>query len=1061
MNPEEFAAKRLDRFRQADDELRELVREALSGWDGEGTFQSADLEEAVEVIWLEHFSAEAPRADHERFLPRFRKILTDSLSKTSAPTDSPPADYEVERMTVFLGTLAVNDGTMRGAGARGVRFKRWTSMHDPSVRHSHDVADGQVRPIGEAFLVEGVDLQYPGQPVGPPEVWINCRCVVQPAAARGDSAMTGTTMTLSDDFDSRSQSLTAAADDDEPHTGVGVFLIPAESDPINAASSEDQAHMTTIWMGTVDDLNVDTAEHPMIDIDTLTQEVRQYAAELTPITVPVSEQGQGELGDEGAIVVFLEPTDSLLALRDGFLLEENIHSAWDRVEQFPNWTPHVTLGYPETPPTGEYDGDAVTFDRVGLWIGPDRYEYPMGDGMSAKKGDQLAAARIKFASLVAAGEGTGTIELDEEIEDAETSEMPVDELEEGEEELTEIPVHGVATIEGRATGDGRGFKLNALDMGAMPQPLGYEYVSTHGGDTSHVAIVGRIDEYWREEVDGIAELRWKGVILTTKEYASRAIESILDGSYTGLSVIVDSVELDVEEEREELRARILSDMEREKKLENGEEVEDEFDIDQIVDMMVGDGTFPTTWFSHARVRRFDMVPTGAYQEAYIRLGHEFIDQMTPEQIEASAQALADCGCGISIIASAADGSPLVIDLMDMSPEELAAYDALPSEADREEFAKANGLVLASAFAPGTKDGPGWITHPQATSRIRRYWVEGEGAAKIGWGTPGDFNRCRAQLAKYVQNPEWLAGLCANMHYEATKTWPNPGGKRGDLGLVASAAPLFSLVASADPIDAAFFKRRELANPRVGVVVDGDSVYGYIAQWNVCHVGNPEGPGKCTLAPRSASNYGQYRTGTVQTTEGPMAVGQITMNTGHAGGELAARSAVSHYDNTGAAVADVVCGEDAFGIWFAGHIRPNVSDDDRFALAASGRLSGDWRTIGGAYELVAALVVNVPGFPIPEVSLAASADLGPTSIVAAGVISPEEENEPLDAEVTVLEGMNALSAEDIAGIAIAAAEQVFAMQRRQRITDALAPARAAVAKHQLAAARGELATLVKE
>ncbi|UVT31291.1 capsid maturation protease [Microbacterium phage Marcie] len=1048
MNPEEFAAKRRDRFKQADDELRELVREALSGWDGEGVFEAADLEEAVEVIWLEHFTAEAPRADYERFLPRFRKILTDSLSKTSAPTDSPPADYEVDRMTTFLGTLAVNDGTMRGAGARGVRFKRWTSMHDPSVRHSHDVADGQIRPIGEAFLVEGVDLQYPGQPVGPPEVWINCRCVVQPAAARGDSAMTGTTMTLSDDFDSRSQSLTAAADD-EPHTGVGIFLIPTADDPIVAASSE-QAHLTTIWMGAKEDLSVDLEE--------LEQAVRFYAQDLDgPVVVPVKERGI--LGDEDADVVFLEPTESLLALRDGFLVNEPIKTAHDEATQFPEWTPHVTLGYPETPAAGEYDGDAVTFDRVGLWIGPEQYSYPMGGGMSAKKGDQLAAARIQFASLVAAGEGTGTIEVDDEIEDVVDAEMPLDELEEGEEEITEIPVHGVATIEGRATGDGRGFKLNALDMGAMPQPLGYEYVSTHGGDTSHVAIVGRIDEYWREEVDGIAELRWKGVILTTKEYASRAIESILDGSYTGLSVIVDSVELDVEEEREELRARIQADIERDKKAESGELDEEEFDIDAFVDEMIGDGKFPTTWFSHARVRRFDMVPTGAYQEAYIRLGHEFIDDLTPEQIEASAQALADCGCGLALVASA-DAPTIIVDLTQFSAEEQEEYDALGPD-EQTIYARDHNAIIAAAFAPGTKDGPGWITHPQATSRIRRYWVSGEGAAKIAWGTPGDFNRCRAQLAKYVQNPEWLAGLCANMHKEATGTWPNPGGKRGDLALVASAAPLFSLVASADPIDASFFKRRELANPRVGVVVEGDAVYGYIAQWNVCHVGNPEGPGRCTLAPRSASNYGQYRTGTVQTTEGPMAVGQITMNTGHAGGEMSARTAVSHYDDTGAAVADVVCGEDAFGIWFAGRIRPTVSEDDRFALAASGRLSGDWRTIGGVYELVAALVVNVPGFPIPGVSLAASADYGPMSIVAAGVISPDEIDEPLDAEVTVLEGMNALSAEDIAGIAIAAAEQVFAMQRRQRITDALAPARAAVAKHQLAAARGELATLVKE
>lgn len=77
MDVESFAAKRQERLLLADKELREFVREALTAWDGEGEFHSVDLQEAVEVIWLEHFTAEAPRADYERFLHRFREILTE------------------------------------------------------------------------------------------------------------------------------------------------------------------------------------------------------------------------------------------------------------------------------------------------------------------------------------------------------------------------------------------------------------------------------------------------------------------------------------------------------------------------------------------------------------------------------------------------------------------------------------------------------------------------------------------------------------------------------------------------------------------------------------------------------------------------------------------------------------------------------------------------------------------------------------------------------------------------------------------------------------------------
>jgi hypothetical protein len=48
------------------------------------------------------------------------------------------------------------------------------------------------------------------------------------------------------------------------------------------------------------------------------------------------------------------------------------------------------------------------------------------------------------------------------------------------------------------------------------------------------------------------------------------------------------------------------------------------------------------------------------------------------------------------------------------------------------------------------------------------------------------------------------------------------------------------------------------------------------------------------------------------------------------------------------------------------------------------LSGDWRSISGALELLGLLAVNVPGFPVPR-ALAASGDDGqPLALVAAGI-----------------------------------------------------------------------------
>lgn len=57
-----------------------------------------------------------------------------------------------------------------------------------------------------------------------------------------------------------------------------------------------------------------------------------------------------------------------------------------------------------------------------------------------------------------------------------------------------------------------------------------------------------------------------------------------------------------------------------------------------------------------------------------------------------------------------------------------------------------------------------------TAKLKEYWAHGEGAAKINWGAPGDFNRCRVNLGKYVTG-NTLDGLCANLHHMALGVWP--------------------------------------------------------------------------------------------------------------------------------------------------------------------------------------------------------------------------------------------------------------------------------------------------
>nr|DAF12775.1 MAG TPA: minor head component F [Caudoviricetes sp.] len=197
----------------------------------------------------------------------------------------------------------------------------------------------------------------------------------------------------------------------------------------------------------------------------------------------------------------------------------------------------------------------------------------------------------------------------------------------------------------------------------------------------------------------------------------------------------------------------------------------------------------------------------------------------------------------------------------------------------------------------------------------------------------------------------------------------------------------SLTAAAIPTapPEAWFKDPQLTGPTALVVEDDGRVYGHIAAWGTCHIGQV---GKCVEPPASPSNYAYFRTGALRTAEGTsVAVGHLTMGTGHAGPRDSANAAAEHYDNTGTVFADVAAGEDAYGIWVAGSLRPGITAE-QVRVARSAPISGDWRTIRGSLELVGALAVNVPGFPVPRPQgLLASGEV--KSLQASGVVAHDD------------------------------------------------------------------------
>lgn len=56
--------------------------------------------------------------------------------------------------------------------------KLWLATDDRRTRPTHDLADGQRVPVGSPFIVGGFALLFPGDPSGPAQEAINCRCTM-------------------------------------------------------------------------------------------------------------------------------------------------------------------------------------------------------------------------------------------------------------------------------------------------------------------------------------------------------------------------------------------------------------------------------------------------------------------------------------------------------------------------------------------------------------------------------------------------------------------------------------------------------------------------------------------------------------------------------------------------------------------------------------------------------------------------------------------------------------------------------------------------------------------
>ncbi len=101
---------------------------------------------------------------------RALRYRAENIARTEAMSSLHEAQAQAIRQAVESGAIA----------ASAVSFI-WNTAEDSRVRDSHDTMDKQKQPMGRKFVTgNGVLLEYPGDPSGPPEEIINCRCWREP-----------------------------------------------------------------------------------------------------------------------------------------------------------------------------------------------------------------------------------------------------------------------------------------------------------------------------------------------------------------------------------------------------------------------------------------------------------------------------------------------------------------------------------------------------------------------------------------------------------------------------------------------------------------------------------------------------------------------------------------------------------------------------------------------------------------------------------------------------------------------------------------------------------------